>query len=194
MDEQAGSGSASRAITQTRDMTLAEALVLTKAVNKAVMAGFKRDRWYLPIMLSFGVALGALAAIAISLSAAFRCCDPRPFWVTVVALPAFVIGSFLYQHRLLASLAKANKLHWPAGTRHAIDETGYSAGHDGQQTLLPWRCIVGLERKAGLLLLRTSTVHFWAIAPEACEGQDAEGFCAEFERRWNAARGAAHAG
>lgn len=194
MDEQAGSGSASRAITQTRDMSQAEALVLTKAVNKAVMASFKRDPWYYPALLPRCIALGALLSVAIFLGQAYRCCDPRPYWITVVALPVFLGGTLLFYRRYLSHVARANRAGIPSGSRHAIDESGYTLSRDGQVSFIPWHRMLGIQRKAGLLLLRTSPVHFWAIAPEACEGQDAEGFCAEFERRWNAARGAAHAG
>lgn len=188
MDDKAASAAETLTITQTRDMSQAEAMMLTKTVNRAALAGFKRDPWYYPIMLPHCVALGVLVALAVVLGEAYRCCDPKLFWFAIIAVPVYFISALLFRHRFLGTLATANKALWLQGTRHAIDGAGYSVGRDGQRSSLPWQSIVGIERKAGLLLLRNSPVHVWAIAPEACEGQDSEAFCAELERRWQEQR------
>lgn len=178
----------SREIVQSRDLTLAEAKALTKAVTQRYVRGLKRDFWYRAAMIAHCGAMGVIVASALMLSYWFRCCSPRPFWWVIVGVLFYFGGAIVYRVRFVHGVAQANRSASPMGTRHVIESRGYTIERDGQHTFIPWHRIIEIDNHPGLLLASTSAVHFWPITAAAFAGQDAHGFCAELERRWNAAR------
>lgn len=171
-------------IVQTRDLTLGEATSVTKAVTRAYVRGLGRDPWYWVALLLYFGSFVVISGVAMSLSRAMRCCDPRLFWWVVAATALFFAGMVAYQGRCLRFIAIANQSAIPAGTRHTLDAAGYTIEHSGQITFIPWRRIIAVERGPHQTMVATSRVHFWPIVATSCANQDVEGFVAELERRW----------
>ena len=179
---------------QSRDLTLAEAKTLTKEVTRRYVRGLRQDFWFRLAMTLYCGALGVVGGIALTLSYGARLFAPEVIWWTGIAVVAYFVGASAYRARYIRFIADANRSASPAGTRHAIDDRGYTIVHGGTVIFIPWSGIFDLEHLPALFLTATSRVQFWAITPAAFEGQDVDAFWAELERRWKAARGAAHAG
>ena len=187
----AASGAATLAIVQSRDLTMAEAKALTRAVTLRYLRGPRRDFWYqLARFLSCG-GLGVVMAIAIVLSYSARYFAPLLIWLAGIAIAACFVGAFAHRARHVRFIADANRTASPAGTRHAIDDRGYTVAHGGMIIFIPWSGILDLERLPDVFLTATSRVQFWAIIPAAFESQDVDAFWSELDRRWHAGCAAA---
>lgn len=190
----AAGGGAPSEIVQSRDLTMAEGMALTRAVIRRYGRGLGWDFWYWVAIVGHFGGVFVLADLATKLSYWARCCDPSFVWWSNIAVASYIVGGFLYWVRYFRFIADANRSASPAGTRHVIDDRGYRIEQGDTVSIMPWAAILDVERLPTLLLTATSRVQFRAIIPAAFENQDAAGFSAELERRWKAAKGVAHAG
>ena len=178
----------SRALVQSRDMTLAEAKSLTRAVTRKYVRNLQRDIWYRIGLMAQCVGMVMLAVSALELGYLYRCCSPKVFWFVIGATALFVGGAVVYHVRHLRGVAQINKSTSPAGTRHLVDAQGYTIERNGQRIFTPWRRVEDVDRRPGLMLIGTSPIHFWPITLTAFAEQDVDGFCAELEQRWKQTR------
>lgn len=179
----------SREIVQSRDMTLAEAKTLTRAVTQKYMRNLRRDIWYHAALFIHSIGMVTLLISALQLAYLYRCCSPAVFWFVTVTALLFIGGTAVYYMRHFRGIANINRTASPAGSRHFIDAQGYTISLNEQRVFIPWHRIEEIDRKPDLFLTGTSAVHFWPIPFDAFANQDVAGFCAELEQRWNAARG-----
>lgn len=179
----------SREIVQTRDMTLAEAKVLTRAMTQKYMRNLKRDIWYRAALIIHSAGMVVLLISALQLAYFYRCCSPSVFWFVTITTLLFIGGTAVYYMRYFRGIAKINRTASPAGSRHFIDAQGYTISLNEQRIFIPWHRIEEVDRKPDLFLTGTSEVHFWPITFAAFADQDVASFCTELEQRWNAARG-----
>ena len=190
----AAGGGAPLEIVQSRDLTLAEAKTLTKFAARYHMRHVQRDPWHWPLRLFLALAFGLMAADSLFFNELLRCSGrDYSLWIIAIML-LFFTASLSYRSRYLRFIALSNKSTSRAGTRHNLDGMGYTIARDGHATVLSWRGIAAVESTPALAMVATSPVHCWPIVKAAFEGQDVDAFWAELERRWKAARGAAHAG
>jgi hypothetical protein len=177
-----------REIVQSRDITLAEAKVLTRVITRKYMRNLKRDIWFRLALIAHCFGMAMLAVGALQLSYLYRCCSPTIFQLVVAATVLYIGGMIVYHLRYLRGIGLLNKSASPAGSRHLIDAQGYSIARGGQRTFIPWHAIVEIDPRPGLFLTATSAVHFWPITKAAFADQDVDGFCVKLQRRWSAAR------
>lgn len=187
-------GAAPLEIVQSRDLTLAEAKAITRFASRYHLRSFQRDPWHWPLRLFLALAFGLLAADSLFFNELLRCSGrDYSFWIIAVML-LFFTASLSYRSRYLRFIALGNKTTTRAGTRHSLDGMGYTIARDSQATTLSWHGIAAVENNPALAMVATSPVHCWPIVKAAFERQDVDAFWAELERRWKAAKGAAHAG
>jgi hypothetical protein len=173
---------------QSRALTPAEAMRLTKAVTRGFMRGLKRDPWFwLATAMSVG-GMGVVCGLAIALGYLWRRQSPELTYWTFGGVIAFYVGMKLYMRVNLRHYAQANGASMPAGSRHVLDDRGYTTWRGEQMFFLPWHSILSIEEADGLTVISTSPAHFWPIIPAAFDTAAAARFTAELRHRWQQAK------
>lgn len=175
-------------IRQTRDLTLAEGKAITKLATQYHLRGFRRDFWHWPLRVLLCLAFGAVIAGFFFLNEMLRCCGRDSTWWMIGVLLFYSAACIAYRRRYLRFIALGNRATSGAGTRHLLDDAGYTIARAAQTTSLSWRGIASVERGPALAMIATSPVHCWPVVKAAFADQDVDGFFAELERRWKQAR------
>ena len=178
---------------QSRDASAPEALAICRAhmnafkVRVAAVRGSVSRVWLL-------VGAGVIGAIVISIADAQWWQDLRPMYrVGLFALCAAVAlrgwghiyrrrCAEVYQHCFRAD--RTLRLE-----EHAIVATNAS----GVVSSVPWRAIFDIVADKDFLAIYLSPIEVLFLPKAACEHQDADRFCAELVRRWQAHRSLAGA-
>ena len=186
----------SREIVQARDLTPVEEMSLTKAVLRLqdIASIRAHDKVYWIASAVFAAGVGAAVFAFAGFVDSVRCLGVHfPLWGLLAAIIAAVAYMTMW-HRTQLKKAGGRARHYQAGTRFSMDDGGMSIAVPSMLTYLPWHGMTALDLDGEFFLIQLSSGHVTGLSKTSFANQDVEGFCAELQRRWHAARKARHAG
>jgi len=175
-------------IYQTREFTPAETDRVIASWQRLAQRG-ERQSTYQNVLayLWYGFAGFLVLSIAQAFS---RLLDMAPALAWQLAFSGVVfLAVAILTHR------QASRLTWQpvrdatrAGNRYVLRPDGFEvAGRDVSHTF-QWTAIQDAFHQGDLAMLLDDNRHGIVVIKDAFEGQDADGFCAELIRRWQASR------
>jgi len=193
-DEDESASAPPTVIVQSRDLSSAEAVQIYKAVVRNAAPAWRRDPIYWALALTRLVAL--IFAVAFFLRFTQEVNEygfQYPGWglVAVVCSAVLPIAAGLRMRHVIAMRARLNHA---AGSRYVLTDEGLHVDMAGASFDFRWSCLRGISRSKSLAIIHVLSSQIIAVPKAACENQNVESFFAELERRWQAAKGAAHAG
>lgn len=194
----ADTGGAELVLVQTRDVTGPEATQVYAAAVELQMPDMWRDLllWfcYAGIFLPWVVAIACGMALSVAFKdteAAVPSYAANALTLLLPSLMLFSAAMLVLSRRLRTLAARGYSRYYAAGNRYILRAEGIGAVMRGTNWMIPWHRIASVASSDLLLVARIPPVQVIALPKDAFAGQDVAGFCAELERCWKAAVGAA---
>ncbi|HEY3145611.1 MAG TPA: hypothetical protein VGJ75_04635 [Dongiaceae bacterium] len=171
---------------QTRNLTPAELSAVSRDWSLLLHRRMGRSIYYTVMGYLTWTFIGFLA-ISIAM-AAFALDDPELKLQLIVAFVG-MLASWITVDRITRRLQQ--RIYWDryrTSDRYALDDRGIRTTTPDGEHLLLWQGIAEVadgERRC-VILTNSSGAAF--VVKAAFDGQDADGFCAELQRRWKNAR------
>jgi hypothetical protein len=174
-------GTARLELRQTRNLTPAELGAVSRDWSLLLHCAMGRSAYY-RVIGRLTWAFLCLLAISVAM-AAFALGDPSVAFLLVFAFVG-TMASWITVDRITRRLQQ--RIYWDryrTGDRYALDERGIlMTSADGEHLLL-WQGIADATEKDGRFVMLTRSSGAAFLVKAAFEGQDADAFCAEIERR-----------
>jgi len=174
---------------QSRNANASEALAIFHAhmkTFKSRMAAVGGSRLNRAMLL---VAAGVFGAILMmTMESRWVRSLPTIYTVSVIASVA-AVGMRIWVHSHYKRCAEVYTHCFKADRTFRIEEHAIVATNaSGVVSSIPWHAIFDIVADKDFLAINLSPIEVFSIPKAACEHQDAERFCAELIRRWQAQR------